>query len=103
VTVVQVTTDTTATGNVATNNVATDSVATGPRATAGASIAWFADVGKADTASVGGKGANLGELVRAGLPVPPGSWGSAAWPSQRATSCTGGTTPRRGAEVKPTG
>ena len=35
-------------------------------------IAWFADLGKGDTALVGGKGANLGELTRAGLPVPPG-------------------------------
>ncbi|MBW0114017.1 PEP/pyruvate-binding domain-containing protein [Pseudonocardia abyssalis] len=29
-------------------------------------------VGRADVAVAGGKGANLGELVRAGLPVPPG-------------------------------
>jgi pyruvate,water dikinase len=32
----------------------------------------FADIGREDIASVGGKGANLGELTRAGLPVPPG-------------------------------
>ncbi|MEZ5419805.1 MAG: PEP/pyruvate-binding domain-containing protein [Vicinamibacterales bacterium] len=32
----------------------------------------FADIGRADVAEVGGKGANLGELTRAGLPVPPG-------------------------------
>lgn len=32
----------------------------------------FEELGKADTALAGGKGANLGELVRAGLPVPPG-------------------------------
>ena len=35
-------------------------------------VVWFADVGKADVDLAGGKGANLGELVRAGLPVPPG-------------------------------
>ncbi|MEJ2889243.1 PEP/pyruvate-binding domain-containing protein [Actinomycetospora aeridis] len=32
----------------------------------------FAQVGSDDVALVGGKGANLGELVRARLPVPPG-------------------------------
>ena len=35
-------------------------------------ILWFSEVGKDDTAIVGGKGANLGELTNAGLPVPPG-------------------------------
>ena len=35
-------------------------------------IAWFDELGLTDTATVGGKGANLGELIRAGLPVPPG-------------------------------
>jgi pyruvate,water dikinase len=30
------------------------------------------EVGAGDTESVGGKGANLGEMIRAGLPVPPG-------------------------------
>jgi len=35
-------------------------------------IVWFKEVGKGDVALVGGKGANLGELFRAGLPVPPG-------------------------------
>ena len=35
-------------------------------------VAWFDGLGIDDTASVGGKGANLGELTRAGLPVPPG-------------------------------
>ncbi|MGA2837080.1 MAG: phosphoenolpyruvate synthase [Acidimicrobiales bacterium] len=35
-------------------------------------IAWFEDVGLGDVASVGGKGANLGELTRGGLPVPRG-------------------------------
>ncbi|MET0479796.1 MAG: PEP/pyruvate-binding domain-containing protein [Mycetocola sp.] len=32
----------------------------------------LADVGRGDVARAGGKGANLGELVRAGFPVPPG-------------------------------
>jgi pyruvate,water dikinase len=35
-------------------------------------ILWFEEVGKDDGALVGGKGANLGELTRAGLPVPHG-------------------------------
>lgn len=35
-------------------------------------VKWFADLGKADVNKAGGKGANLGELVKAGLPVPPG-------------------------------
>ncbi len=35
-------------------------------------IVWFNDLSKEDVGLAGGKGANLGELVRAGLPVPPG-------------------------------
>ncbi len=35
-------------------------------------IKWFDELTKGDVATVGGKGANLGELVRAGLPVPEG-------------------------------
>jgi pyruvate, water dikinase len=35
-------------------------------------VAWFKDIGKADGASVGGKGANLGEMTQAGIPVPNG-------------------------------
>ena len=35
-------------------------------------IVWFKEVSKADIASVGGKGANLGELTNASIPVPPG-------------------------------
>jgi pyruvate, water dikinase len=35
-------------------------------------VAWFADVSRADVGRVGGKGANLGELTRAGFRVPPG-------------------------------
>ena len=32
----------------------------------------FSDLGREDVSYAGGKGANLGELTRAGLPVPPG-------------------------------
>lgn len=32
----------------------------------------FDGLGGADVEQAGGKGANLGELTRAGLPVPPG-------------------------------
>ena len=35
-------------------------------------IVWFDEVGKDDVGFVGGKGANLGEMTRAGIPVPPG-------------------------------
>ena len=35
-------------------------------------IRQFAEVGRSDLEIAGGKGANLGELTRAGLPVPPG-------------------------------
>jgi phosphohistidine swiveling domain-containing protein len=35
-------------------------------------VVALADFGQADLAQAGGKGANLGELVRAGLPVPDG-------------------------------
>ena len=35
-------------------------------------IRRFAELGLGDRASVGGKGASLGELTRAGIPVPPG-------------------------------
>ncbi|QJY46490.1 PEP/pyruvate-binding domain-containing protein [Pseudonocardia broussonetiae] len=35
-------------------------------------VVALGDVGRADVTVAGGKGANLGELVRAGLPVPPG-------------------------------
>ncbi|HWB70830.1 MAG TPA: phosphoenolpyruvate synthase [Egibacteraceae bacterium] len=38
----------------------------------GESVRWFRQLGREDTAIAGGKGANLGEMVNAGLPVPPG-------------------------------
>jgi hypothetical protein len=36
------------------------------------SILWFDALSKTSTPLAGGKGANLGELTRAGFPVPPG-------------------------------
>jgi pyruvate,water dikinase len=35
-------------------------------------VSWLTELGKGDGALAGGKGANLGELLRASLPVPPG-------------------------------
>ena len=35
-------------------------------------IAWFKELSKDDIPLVGGKGANLGEMYNAGLPIPPG-------------------------------
>ncbi len=35
-------------------------------------VKWFNELGSADVAQAGGKGANLGEMTKAGLPVPPG-------------------------------
>lgn len=35
-------------------------------------ISWFADITLEDRPTVGGKGGSLGELVRAGIAVPPG-------------------------------
>jgi pyruvate,water dikinase len=35
-------------------------------------VAWLDELGKGDGALAGGKGANLGEMLRARLPVPPG-------------------------------
>lgn len=35
-------------------------------------ISWFEDIGKEDIDTVGGKGANLGEMFKAGIPVPYG-------------------------------
>jgi pyruvate, water dikinase len=39
---------------------------------ADAPILWFEDIGVHSVQEAGGKGANLGETLRAGLPVPPG-------------------------------
>jgi pyruvate,water dikinase len=41
-------------------------------AAGGGAVRWFRDLVRGDTAIAGGKGANLGELTQAGLPVPPG-------------------------------
>jgi pyruvate,water dikinase len=35
-------------------------------------VIWFEDLGKEDIPLVGGKNANLGEMIQAGIPVPPG-------------------------------
>ncbi len=35
-------------------------------------VVWFNEVTRNDVATVGGKGANLGEMTNAGIPVPPG-------------------------------
>jgi pyruvate,water dikinase len=35
-------------------------------------VAWLNELTRGDIAVAGGKGANLGEMVKAGLPVPPG-------------------------------
>ena len=35
-------------------------------------VVWFDEVSKEDVATVGGKGANLGEMTKARIPVPPG-------------------------------
>ena len=35
-------------------------------------VVWFEEVGKEDIPLAGGKGANLGEMLRHGIPVPPG-------------------------------
>ncbi len=35
-------------------------------------VVWFREVDKEDVDTVGGKGANLGEMTKAGFPVPPG-------------------------------
>ncbi len=35
-------------------------------------VVWFGEVDKRDLPLVGGKGANLGEMTKAGIPVPPG-------------------------------
>ncbi|MCR4338378.1 MAG: phosphoenolpyruvate synthase [Gemmatimonadaceae bacterium] len=48
----------------------TTEAASGPRIAG--MVVPFANVRRADVATVGGKGANLGEMIAAGLPVPPG-------------------------------
>ena len=35
-------------------------------------VMWFEDLKKTDIPSVGGKNANLGEMINAGIPIPPG-------------------------------
>ena len=35
-------------------------------------LKWFDEISRANVPQAGGKGANLGEMTKAGLPVPPG-------------------------------
>ena len=37
-----------------------------------AHVLWFSEIGKNDIKTAGGKGANLGEMYTAGIPVPNG-------------------------------
>lgn len=37
-----------------------------------ANVVWFEDISKSDIGVAGGKGANLGEMIKIGVPVPPG-------------------------------
>lgn len=48
------------------------SAQTPPPARGAPIVRWFRELGRNDVPGVGGKGANLGELTRAGFPVPPG-------------------------------
>jgi len=34
--------------------------------------AWFSEISRNDVPLAGGKGANLGDMAQAGLPIPPG-------------------------------
>ncbi|AEI64400.1 PEP/pyruvate-binding domain-containing protein [Corallococcus macrosporus] len=43
-----------------------------PEVAAAPRLVWFSELSREDVALAGGKGANLGEMTRAGLPVPPG-------------------------------
>lgn len=43
-----------------------------PEVAAEPRLLWFSELSREDVARAGGKGANLGEMTRAGLPVPPG-------------------------------
>src|SRR2546421_13067257 len=43
-----------------------------PRAKPSPGIQWLEELSARDADAAGGKGANLGELLRSGIPVPPG-------------------------------
>ncbi|MBL7487993.1 phosphoenolpyruvate synthase [Frankia sp. AgB1.9] len=65
-------------------------------------VAWFSELSLRDVAQAGGKGANLGELTRAGFPVPAGFVvTSAAYQRALAASDLGTELARRMAEVNP--
>lgn len=38
----------------------------------GRTVLWFSEITRSDVAEAGGKGASLGEMTRANIPVPPG-------------------------------
>jgi hypothetical protein len=59
-------------------------------------IRWFGEISLTDVALVGGKGANLGELTTAGLPVPP-SFGLTVTAYLDAVSESGAGAPRTAA------
>jgi pyruvate,water dikinase len=54
------------------NNVASAARPSPAVRDSGAMIRWFQDIDRNAAPEVGGKGANLGEIARAGLPVPAG-------------------------------
>ncbi|WIY83337.1 PEP/pyruvate-binding domain-containing protein [Propionimicrobium sp. PCR01-08-3] len=54
----------------------------------GQMVVWLEEITAGDTARVGGKGANLGECARAGLPVPPGFCVTAAAYAEATASVT---------------
>ncbi|HQT45247.1 MAG TPA: PEP/pyruvate-binding domain-containing protein, partial [Candidatus Micrarchaeota archaeon] len=35
-------------------------------------VKWFSEIDRNNIAEAGGKGANLGEMTKAGFPIPPG-------------------------------
>jgi pyruvate, water dikinase len=52
--------------------VPADGAVQGDRGPSAPLVLWLDEIGRDDTARAGGKGANLGELKRAGFPVPDG-------------------------------
>jgi len=68
----------------------------------GPAVAWFKELSVGDVGLAGGKGANLGELARAGFPVPPGFVvTSVAYLSALAAAGLDTELARRAAEVDP--
>ncbi len=68
----------------------------------GDSVRWFGDIGLPDRPLVGGKGASLGELTRAGMAVPPGFVvTTAAFQAALAAIDPGGDDPREHRAAEP--